>query len=63
VKEMNKPQKIVIGITLILMGIITFVFLALQFEEMDPEGPYILCLLAIVLVGGGFFILFIKKKR
>lgn len=65
---MNKPQRIVLGITLILMGIIIFIYVAHVWltigpEEIDPFVVYIFCLLSIIFVGGGVFIMVSKKKR
>ena len=68
---MNKPQRMVLGITLILMGIITFVYVALNTQRIYDSlfgwgnvsaNSYLLCLLGLIFIGGGFFILFSKKK-
>ncbi len=64
---MNKTQRIVLGITLMLMGIITFVFVAYIWStngsEIASETFYAFCLLGIIFVGGGVFIMVSKKKR
>ena len=77
---MNKSQRIVVAVVLILMGIATFSFMisnliyyehawyqkvnspVLSFSEMEA-GHYLMILLGIAFVGGGFFIFFSKKRR
>jgi len=69
---MNRLQKISIGIALIVMGIVTFVYVALITEKIYSSISgfghisiisYLMILLGIVFIGGGFFILFSSKKR
>jgi len=69
---MNKLQKISIGITLIFMGIATFIYVALNIGEIYSSihgfahisiASFLIFLLGIVFIGGGFFILFSSKKR
>jgi len=68
---MNKAQKIVIGITVILIGCVLIMFIAITTNieyEFTPQ-PYIsisslfVVILGIVLIAGGFIVLFGIKKR
>lgn len=62
--RMNKPQKTILGITLILMGVAQFIFMGWWgVAEMEPQGPYLLSLLGIVFIGSGFIFIFSKKKK
>jgi len=69
--RMNKPQKIVIGITIILIGCILIMFIALTTDIMFswkyvPEftiSSLFVGILGIVLVAGGLIVLFSIKKR
>lgn len=57
---MNKSQRVVVGVVLILMGIATFSFMISNSLYYDQ---YFMILLGIAFVGGGFFIFFSKKRR
>lgn len=69
---MNKPQKIVISITLILVGCIWIMYIALTQTFMptsawgEPEFAIsfpLFVILGIVLIAGGLVVLFSKTKR
>jgi len=75
---MNKSQKIVIGIILILMGIVTFLFMTTiadctlwttidgtRYSIPVPSDTqaWLACLLGIVFTGAGIFVLISKKRR
>jgi len=69
---MNKSQRIVAGIVLIVMGIILFILVASNILEYCIVNPpyfrrhmfelYPIILLGIALTGGGIFVLVSKKK-
>ncbi len=71
---MNKPQKIVIGITIMLIGCILIMYITLTKDFMtasswgEPEltltiGSLFVGILGIVLIAGGLIVLFGIKKR
>jgi len=76
---MNKSQKVVIGIVLILMGIVTLLFMTTTIKEvgifttshliryqvdvLPNSKAWFACLLGIAFIGGGILVLVSKKKR
>ena len=76
---MNKSQRAVVGIVLILMGVITFVFMTTTIEEvgffttspgvryqvdvLPNSRAWLACLLGIVFTGGGILVLISKKGK
>ena len=65
---MNKGQRVVAGITLILMGVILFILIKLSFYSVEYIRRHVfevypMILLGIVFTGGGIFLLVSKKKR
>jgi len=67
---MNKSQKLVAGIVLILMGVISFIS-ATSFVRGHSDyylkthefELYLLILFGIAFIGGGIFVLVSKKRR
>ena len=77
---MNKNQRALVGVILILWGLLFFSSIfssviydgdvwyrkvnspVLSFSNMEA-GHYLMILLGIAFVGGGFFIFFSKKRR
>lgn len=69
---MNKQQKIVLGITIILIGCIFIMYITLTKDFMptnawgQPEltiSSILVIILGIVLIAGGLIVLFGIKKR
>ncbi|MBA7604713.1 hypothetical protein ES703_11839 [subsurface metagenome] len=65
---MNKSQRLVAGIALILMGIILFVLINLSVYSVEYLSRHVfelypMILLAIAFTGGGIFVLVSKKKK
>jgi len=75
---MNKSQRVVVGIVLILMGVVTLVFMTTTVEyvalftsggvryrvDVLPNSTaWLACLLGIVFTGAGIFVLISKKRR
>lgn len=73
---MNKPQRVTIGIVLILMGIVTLIFMTTTVEHvafytsggvryrvdvLPNSMAWFACLLGIVFTGAGIFVLIGKK--
>jgi len=76
---MNKSQRKVLGIALILMGIVTLVFMTTTIEEigffttasnirhrvdiLPNSKAWVASLLGIAFMGGGIFVLISKEKK
>ena len=69
---MNNSQKIVLGITIILIGCILLMFIVSTTDIMPPGfyylpeftiGSLFVVILGIVLIAGGLIVLFSIKKR
>ncbi len=80
---MNKSQRVVAGIVLILMGVVTLLFMTTTIEyaatrevvwrsgsrvyevvDILPNSTaWLACLLGIVFIGAGIFVLISKKRR
>jgi len=60
---MNKAQKIIISIALIIMGLWTFLFLFSQIDYMEEVHWFFLSLLAFAFIVLALVILFNFKKR
>jgi len=64
---MNKSQRMVAGIVLILIGIVSFIFAASTTDAYYVRRHlfeiYLMILLGVAFTGGGIFVLISKKER
>ena len=68
---MNKAQRLVAGIALILIGVYSFIFIGAITHDYDLVGylrrhvfeTYHIILLGMIFMGAGIFLLVSKKRR